>query len=439
MSYHIQDKRSNSKKSSSNRQKFLKRTKAQVKEAAKKALDDGTIESIADGKKRKINIPPKDLKQHQIHHGQGGQKHYVNPGNKDFVSGDRVARPPQGGGQGGGQGGSPDGQGQDDFAFELTNEEFLDLFFEDLELPDLVKENIKAVETWQFQRSGFVSEGPASRLNIERSMRKSKGRRSALRTPKQRELKKLLKELEQLNADIEHRMNNGLEYTIETNRKIEVEDRIKVLRRKIRAIPFIDDMDLQFNNWVKNPVPVTKAVMFCVMDVSGSMDQYLKNLAKRFFMLLYLFLHRSYEKVDIVFIRHHSRAYECDEQEFFYGRETGGTVVSGAIELMRDIIQERYDVSQWNIYACQASDGDNWGDDNNMVEELLTKNILPIVQYYAYLEIKHNMNRGSDLMGLYEQIAETHDNFATVVATDPSEIYPVFRSLFEKKQGSKSK
>jgi uncharacterized sporulation protein YeaH/YhbH (DUF444 family) len=439
MAYHIIDRRSNAKKSSGNRQRFLRRVKKQVRDAAADIIRDGKVESITSDGNRKINIPKRDLKEYTIVHGKGGERQIVHPGNKEFVPGDRIARPPCGGG-GKGQKGSKDGDGEDAFTFELTKDEFLEIFFEDLELPDLIKKNLKAAETWDYQRAGFVNEGTPARLNIERSMRKAKGRRFALRGPKRRRLRELEEELETLLETIQSRQANGEDVTIEQERRKTIEHEIEVLKRKIKAVPFVDEMDLQYNFWEKNPVPTTKAAMFCLMDVSGSMGDWEKEMAKRFFMLLYLFLDRAYEKVDLIFIRHHHTAKECDEDEFFYGRESGGTVVSSAIQLMSDIIKERYDISQWNLYACQASDGDNWSDaDNALVRDMLEREILPIVQYYAYVETKQDTNRPSDLMDMYLDISSQHGNFDTSVVTGPDEIYPVFRKLFEKQKGSATK
>jgi uncharacterized sporulation protein YeaH/YhbH (DUF444 family) len=97
--------------------------------------------------------------------------------------------------------------------------------------------------------------------------------------------------------------------------------------------------------------------MFCLMDVSGSMGEREKDLAKRFFMLLHLFLKRRYERLDIVFIRHTHDAQEVDEHTFFYSRQSGGTIVSTALEEMKKIVHDRYATGEWNIYAAQASDG----------------------------------------------------------------------------------
>ncbi len=168
------------------------------------------------------------------------------------------------------------------------------------------------------------------------------------------------------------------------------------------------------------------------MDVSGSMTQQHKDIAKRFFILLFLFLKRNYTKIEVIFIRHHTSAKEVDEQEFFYSRETGGTIVSSALKLMKEIVHERYPASDWNIYAAQASDGDNWNDDSPLCSEILTKSILPYVQYYSYIEITphdHQM-----LWHQYEKISkEFGECFAMQQIVEPADIYPVFRKLFERK------
>jgi len=168
------------------------------------------------------------------------------------------------------------------------------------------------------------------------------------------------------------------------------------------------------------------------MDVSGSMSQEHKDIAKRFYILLYLFLKRNYRKIDVVFIRHHTSAKEVDEQEFFYSRETGGTIVSSAIKLMQEILETRYPASDWNIYAAQASDGDNWNDDSPLCNQLLREKILPLVQYYSYIEITPHEHQ-TLWHELEKLVPEFSDSFAMQQITDASEIYPVFRELFQRK------
>lgn len=438
-SHHIIDRRENQRgKSSGNRRRFLRRVREHVKRAARDAIRDGDIKSINSKKGRKVNIPVKDLEEHHIHHDRGGNSERVFPGNEEYIAGDRIRRP-RGGGGGGGPKASKDGDGEDSFTFELTKEEFLDLFFEDLELPDMIKESIKVAETYKYTRSGFVTEGTPARLNVLRSMRQAKGRRIALVGPKKKKLKELEEELVLINEQlVSFDVENG-EFEQLEKRKVFVEEEIKKLKRKIRVIPFVDDVDLRYNYWKKTPQPTTRAVMFCIMDVSGSMGEWEKEMAKRFFMLLYLFLTKSYELVELVFIRHHHQAKEVEEEEFFHSKESGGTLVSPALEIMDDVIDKRYPVDSWNIYACQASDGDNWPHDTDVVKEMLNTKILRKVQYYAYVEIDSQGGRDSDLWDTYEGIRAANKNFDMTIINDAKDIYPVFRRLFEKNKGTSTK
>ena len=423
----IIDRRKNDHgKSIPNRQRYIRRVKEQVKEAVKDVIRDSDIKDIVDTKGKKIRIPGKGLKQPHFQHDQGGISDRVFPGNKDFIQGDRINRPPQGGG-GSGQGNASDqGEGEDAFEFHLNHDEFLDLFFEDLELPDMVKKEISKIDEFVNKRAGFSVDGNPSRLNILRSMKQSKNRKLSLRSPKKKKLRQLQHELKVL--DSKNKLTDA-----ELVRRVEIEKEIEVLKRKIKAIPFLDDLDLRFNRWEKHPVPTTQAVMFAIMDVSASMGEWEKEMAKRFFMLLYLFLVKNYERVEIVFVRHTTIAKEVEEDEFFHSRETGGTLVSSSLELVDDIIKERYPTNAWNVYVNQISDGDNWLEDTKTTIDLLQNTILPQSQYYTYVEVKKSNGRSSDLWAHYEKLASTNEKLSMSRITDVSEIYPVFRKLFEKR------
>ena len=273
---------------------------------------------------------------------------------------------------------------------------------------------------YQVYRAGFTNDGVPANINIVRSLRSSLARRIAMSASK----KKLLAELEQELAELENIPGTQAELILDLKAQIEE------LKQKIARVPFIDTFDLRFNNYAKREIPSSQAVMFCLMDVSGSMDQATKDIAKRFFILLYLFLQRNYEKTEIVFIRHHTSAKEVDEDEFFHSRETGGTVVSSALRLMQEIIQDRYSPEQWNIYGAQASDGDNWADDSPQCASLLTEQLLPFVRYYAYIEITQRPHQS--LWQEYEKLLAGFDNFAIQPIRQVSDIYPVFRTLFKK-------
>ncbi|MEQ6340205.1 MAG: YeaH/YhbH family protein [Gammaproteobacteria bacterium] len=413
------DRRLNGKnKSAVNRQKFIRRFKGQIKKAVGDAMSGRSITDLERGEK--INIPARDISEPVFGHGPGGKREGIHPGNSDFVTGDRVSRPSGGGGGGKGKA-SNSGEGEDEFSFELSREEFLDLFFEDLELPDLIKTQLAKQVLYKSVRAGYTSDGVPSNLNVVRSMKSSLSRRIATRNPYSRRLREAEQELELLL--VTEGEGGALVMALQ--------EEILRLKAKIRAIPFIDTFDLKYNNRIKQPQPTTQAVMFCLMDVSGSMDEGKKDMAKRFFTLLYLFLTRSYERIELVFIRHHTVAKEVDEQEFFYSRETGGTVVSSALEMMHDIIKERYPSSEWNIYGAQASDGDNWTDDSPICRDILINAIMPNVQYYAYIEITEENHQG--LWREYLTVKRSCSNFAMQHITEPADIYPVFRKLFQKK------
>lgn len=422
----IVDRRLNPKsKSLGNRQRFLRRAKAEIREAVKDAIKNRKV-SEADGGE-KVTIRSKNLREPSFGLGRGiGNRDFVLPGNEQYRVGDAIPKPPGGGGGGGkGRDGSPDGEGQDEFSFVLSRDEFLDLFFDDLKLPNLVKIKLKDLKVSKPARAGFSADGSPARLNHVRTMRNSLGRRIALRRPTEAEIKAL----EEALAAAEAEAPRNEVAVAELARQLEHK------RRMRKTIAFIDPLDLRYNRFERVPKPTTQAVMFCLMDASASMTESLKDLAKRFFMLLHLFLTRHYREVHIVFIRHTSTAATVDEETFFRGTETGGTVISSALEEMMRVVRASYSPADWNIYAAQASDGDNFHDDMPRCMELLTKDILPICQYFAYIETAHG-ERYSDTLEtqVWSGYSELEDanaaNFAMRRVTSPEDIFPVFRDLF---------
>ena len=371
---HVIDRRLNAgKKNTVNRQRFMLRCKKQIKDAVANAIGKRSITNIAQGEKS--TIPRKDLSEPQFQAGPGGYRDVILPGNDQYSTGDAVPRPEKQDGDGGGEA-SDQGEGDDGFVFELTKDEFLELYFEDLALPDLVKKELARININKTVRAGVTTSGVANNLNILRSMRTASGRRMALASPYKRQLRAAQAALDTLQADPNPDQ-------VEWSR---LQELITKLQQKIEAVPFIDLIDIRYNHRVQVPSPATQAVMFCIMDVSGSMDEPKKDMAKRFFILLYLFLTKNYDKIDLVFIRHHTSAKIVDEHDFFYSRETGGTVVSSALEVLSKSIRTKYTPDLWNIYVAQASDGDNWNADSPYCYELLRDTVMPFVQYYAYIE-----------------------------------------------------
>ena len=415
------DRRLNSKnKSTVNRQRFIRRYKSQIKKSVADAVNKRGVTDITSGES--ITITKKDLSEPVFHQGNGGIKDRVHPGNDQFSAGDRIARPPQQQGQGGGPGdASNSGDGSDDFVFSISKDEYLNLLFEDLELPNLEKNQLDKLIDYKTVRAGYCADGVPSNIDIVKSLQGSIARRIAMTADKRRQLKELEAELTQLEQDPHDNVQA----------KITLNKAIKDIKEKINKVPFIDSFDLRYRNYAKQPVPTSKAVMFCLMDVSGSMDQATKDIAKRFYILLYLFLSRTYKTIDVVYIRHHTQAKEVDEHEFFYSQETGGTIASSALELMINIIADRYNENEWNIYGAQASDGDNWADDSPHCQNLMRNKILPKTRYFSYIEITQRAHQS--LWQQYAQLADGDSSFSIEHIKSVEDIYPVFRSLFKKK------
>jgi len=407
-------------KSIGNRERFLRRHHNQVRDAVRRAVDNRGIRDMERGED--IHIPKKDISEPVFGHGTGGTREMVHPGNQEYVAGDQIERPKGGGGKGGGKGEASDsGENEDDFVFHLTKEEFMQIFFDDLALPRLTQTQLAETPEWKTHRAGFVSDGTPSNLSVVRSMRGAIGRRLAIGAGSRGELRELEEELERVLAEPVSALRDAL--------RDDLQLRITALKNRLGRIPYLDPIDLRFRSRVRVPVPTTKAVMFCLMDVSGSMDEARKELSKRFFILLYLFLTRHYDKIDLVFIRHHTQAQEVSEEDFFHARETGGTVVSSALVLMDEIIKARYSPIEWNIYGAQASDGDNWHHDSGRCRELLTESLLPVCRYFAYVQVAEEEQ---NLWEEYSRLQQTHPAFAMRKVTQASQIYPVFRELFKK-------
>ncbi len=432
---HFIDRRLNPKgKSLGNRQRFLRRARAQIRDAVQKSLKDAAVGDVDRARKVKISTRGTSEPRFRLDPAEGGERDFVLPGNREYTPGDEIKKPPSGAG-GGGKDAALSGDGEDDFEFTMTQDEILDIFFEDLELPNLVRTTLKETTQRNWRRAGITTAGAPTQINLVRTMRNSFSRRLALRRPSLAEIKALVDELDELLG--------------KTPQLPEQEARILALRQQIERldarrkwVAFIDPIDVRFNAFTEQPIPTSQAVMFCLMDVSGSMGEREKDLAKRFYMLLHLFLKRRYEKVDVVFIRHTHDAQEVDEQEFFYSRQSGGTIVSTALDKMLEIQKARYATADWNIYAAQASDGFTQSGDARHCVEMLDAQIMPLCQYYAYIEILDEREMevfaseesGAELWRAYRALATRWPNFATKRIAKPSDIFPVFRELFRKEE-----
>ncbi|MGY3581509.1 uncharacterized sporulation protein YeaH/YhbH (DUF444 family) [Bradyrhizobium sp. USDA 4341] len=410
-------------KSLENRQRFLRRAKETVRDAVRKASQDRNIKDVLEGGEVTISIGGMDEPRF---HREGGVRDMVLPGNSKFVEGDYLPR--QGNG-GTGQGrNAAEGTAEDAFRFVLTREEFLDLFLDDLELPDLAKRALAEAEAERPQRAGYSTSGSPANISIGRTVRRAMTRRIALGRPS----KERMTELETAIAS-----------ETDDERRSVLIDEVEALRAKVHRIPFIDPIDIRYRRFDCVPRPASQAVMFCMMDVSASMSETMKDLAKRFYMLLYVFLTRKYKRVEIVFIRHTDTAEEVDEKTFFYDPKTGGTKVSPALATMAEIVKKRFAAPEWNIYVAQASDGDTGFSESGEITKLVKDVVLPTVQYFAYLEVGHpdaghymhgDYSTETALWGLYARLVEGGAPLAMRKVTQRSDIFPVFRDLFQRRE-----
>ena len=418
MAMHIVDRRLNpGSKSLENRQRFLRRAKALVQSAVKKSSQHRDIKDVLEG--GEVSIPLDGMNEPRFRR-EGGTRDMVLPGNKKFVEGDVLPRSGEGSRKATGAG---EGDSEDAFRFVLSRDEFVDLFLDDLELPDLAKRKLAEAESEGLQRAGYSTSGSPANISVSRTVRLALARRVALRRPRPETIAQLEAEM----ADCDEA------------RRTELMTEIDVLKAKLRRIPFVDPIDIRYRRFETVPKPVAQAVMFCLMDVSGSMSEHMKDLAKRFYMLLYVFLTRRYRHVEIVFIRHTDRAEEVDEDTFFHGPASGGTLVSSALEAMHEIVRSRFRPADWNIYAAQASDGDNSTSDSDAVSRLLTNKILPVSQFFAYLEVGEAGGSAFDmpdssLWTLYERLRADGAPLSIRKVSDRSEIFPVFHDLFYRRR-----
>lgn len=357
----ISDRRNQSRQShSKNRAKLLERNKKRIRDTLDKVMGDMNVKG-----KNKITITPGD----DSVYSPPADKYpidrpYTAPGGNEKKGDSGTMRKPPAGGGGGLA--SNSGEGQDSFKFIMTDEEIREQLFEMLELPNLKQNCIAFIDETVRERAGFSRTGPFGQLDVYRSYSQSFARRLASKSLRAKELERLHKLQEEEPSDQTLKMIEALE------------------QRK--APPFFDEKDLRFRHFEDKPILATHATMFCIMDVSGSMTKRDKDLAKRFFIALAMFLRYNYKKVDIRFIRYHTSARECGEQEFFESQETGGTVIANAYQLVKDEI-DKIPPHTTNIYLCHASDGDVWDYSDNRRSIALIEDLLQRIRFLAYAQI----------------------------------------------------
>jgi uncharacterized sporulation protein YeaH/YhbH (DUF444 family) len=418
----IVDRRPDKGKSVANRQRVLKRLDGALKAQVDKLIARRKLQEHDQGVE--VAVERKDVKEPSFSLDPAtGVAGRIIPGNDRYRVGDKIPRDPaQGQGRGAGSGtGEGSSDDEDVFRFALSREEYLSLLFDELELPALVKKDLLEIDENRFRRGGVVRYGSPGTVCVARTFKASIGRRVAAEAQHE-------EALEAAEAVLAAARASGVQSRVDA-----AEQTLLEVRRGGAAIPFLDPVDLRHRSLIEVQAPRTAAVMFCLMDVSSSMDESRKDLAKRFFTLLYLFLSRKYQKVELVFIRHTDQAQEVDEDTFFNGTQAGSTRVLSALEKMHEVIGLRYPASHYNIFGAQASDGDSFGADSTESSTYLLSQLLPLSRYFVYAEVGEKASPGSTrLWAAYDDIESEHFNMATVGARD--EVYPALAKLFQKEQ-----
>ncbi len=359
------------------------RHKEKIKEAIKKNLSDIVSEEniiLSDGKKT-IKVPIRSLDEYRFRY-DSGQRQGVGQGQGDSKVGDVVGQEP---GQGPGQGkDAGDQPGIDYYEAEVTMDELAQLIFEDLGLPNLEEKRQQELESESVKFTDVRKVGVMANLDKKRTIKEN----------------------------IKRNAMAG-------------EARFKDVRND----------DLRFKTWEPEIKLQSNAVVFAMMDVSGSMGDFEKYIARSFYFWMVRFLRTKYTKVQIVFISHHTEAKEVTEEEFFHKGESGGTQVSSAYELALQIIKDRYSPQDWNIYPFHFSDGGNLPWDNDRCVELVLK-FIDICNIFGYGEIREShYSLMSTLMSAYSRV--DNKKFVGVTISDKAEVYPALRRFFSQKDGQK--
>lgn len=436
-------------KSLPNRQRLLRRIKDAIRDAKPKDIDAGGVKSMGSNNPN-ANANPVKVTRDSLHEpvfhyeSRTGDHDIVLIGNDRVDGWERGDDFPLDGGEGEGRGGGGPGEdGEDDFVVNVSRDEFFNVFFEDCELPDLQDTHEKELPELMPKHAGFQKEGNPAQLNVIRSYKNALPRKRALTADSRAELEELEAEYQELMEEL------GLSYTLPSRaeeinlRMEEIEERITELRQKIASVPFFEKLDLRYTKKEKVLVKSADAVFMMIMDISGSMDEDKKRMARKFFSLQYAFIKRKYPNTDLVFLAHTESPEEMTEEEFFTTRKSGGTIVSPAYTLAHDIIKARYDAKDTNIYLSQASDGDNWDSDNsNIIPELEDSGLLAKLRHMSYAQVGQPYSGGYGystitLWTTLQSVANTNKKVSMVKIVDDTEVFDAFHKIYKKKETSK--
>lgn len=338
-------------RAASDRIRHKKKIEKAIKESIKDVIAEESI--IGQNGKKKIKIPVRGLKEYRFIFGNNEKNKSVGSGGEhNLKRGQKIGkkRGTKGSAQGGREGGNE--RGEEYYDVELTLEELAEYLFNDLRLPDLEKKQFRFVSQETIKRKGYRFKGIRPRLSKKETVKRKIRRR------------KMAEKVGTYDPNSDERF------------------------------PFHND-DLKYHHIKPKIKENSSAVIFFLMDVSGSMSQERKYLARSFFFLLYQFLNHKYEKVEVVFISHSTHAERVSEDDFFRIASTGGTLISSALDKELEIIDKEYHPSTWNIYTFYCGDGENWPSDNERVVDEFKK-IKDVNQLVGYCEINENYSGLAD-------------------------------------------
>lgn len=365
------------------------RHRQKVRESIRENIADIIAEESIIGQSRDkiVKIPIRGLREYRFIYGDGQPG--VGTGNGDVQPGQVIGQAEQ---EALGQGGPGQQAGVDYYETDITLEELVDIMFEDLDLPNLERKNLRQIQVETLRkRKGFRKVGVRSHLDK---------RRTAI-------------------ARIRRAIASGADPSGASQLSPGTDERTR--------FPFHRD-DLKYRRLVRDIRPQSNAVVLCIMDTSGSMDTMKKYLARSFFFLLYRFVKTRYNNVEVVFIAHDARAREVGEEEFFSKGESGGTMISSGYNKALEIIHARYHPAHWNTYAFHCSDGDNWTEDNDHAVKA-ARELCEICNLFGYGEIKplNSGSYGNSLLEVFDQIQAP--NFLSTVIESKNDIWPSFKEF----------
>ncbi len=387
-----------------------------VEESIKKNIGSIIAEEsiIGQNRDKKIKIPIKSIKEYQFIYGKNVPG--TGSGDGSEKRGDKVGEDKMGG-KGDGKGKAGNQEGEDIYETEVTIDELIKYLFEDLNLPDIDKKKLAELESIRsFKRVGFQRKGIPPRLAKKRSVvEKIKRKQGYARN---------MREMEDDTFDSDLYIERNTENEIIGDEDSNFDTSSK------RRFPFMED-DLRYRRVREDRKKDFNAVVICIMDVSGSMDQTKKYMARSFYFLLYQFIRLKYANVEVAFVAHTTTAKEVNENEFFHKGESGGTYISSGYEKALEIIEQRYNPASWNIYAFHCSDGDNWSEDNDKAIESANR-LCEVCNLFGYGEIVPGYySSGSTIKSEFQKGVRSK-NFAIVTMAKKEDVLPGLKKLLDK-------